>query len=88
MIRKIIADGKAEKDFLKEVERRNGENDKKVSEIVSEIIENVRENGDKAVKEYTLCLTFGNAPKNTLLKNFVCLQKILIILFIIIQLTV
>ncbi len=54
MIRKIIADGKAEIAFLKEVEKRNGETDKKISEIVSEIIENVRENGDKAVKDYTL----------------------------------
>lgn len=53
MIRKIIADGKSEMDFLKEVEKRNGETDKKVTEIVSEIIENVKENGDKAVKEYT-----------------------------------
>lgn len=53
MIRKIIADGKSEIDFLKEVERRNGETDKKVTEIVSEIIENVKENGDSAVKEYT-----------------------------------
>lgn len=53
MIRKIIADGKSEIDFLKEVEKRNGETDKKVTEIVSEIIENVKENGDKAVKEYT-----------------------------------
>lgn len=53
MIRKIIADGKSEIDFLKEVEKRNGETDKKVTDIVSEIIENVKENGDKAVKEYT-----------------------------------
>lgn len=53
MIRKIIADGKSEIDFLKGVERRNGETDKKVTEIVSEIIENVKENGDSAVKEYT-----------------------------------
>lgn len=53
MIRKIIADGKSEIDFLKEVEKRNGETDKKVTEIVSEIIENVKENGDKSVKEYT-----------------------------------
>lgn len=53
MIRKIIADGKSEIEFLKEVEKRNGETDKKVTEIVSEIIENVKENGDKAVKEYT-----------------------------------
>lgn len=54
MIRKIIADGTAEVHFLKEVEKRNGETDKKVSEIVSEIIDNVKENGDKAVKDYTL----------------------------------
>lgn len=53
MIRKIIANGKDEVEFLKEVERRNGETDKKVTEIVSEIIENVRKNGDKAVNEYT-----------------------------------
>ncbi len=54
MIRKIIADGKSEAAFLKEVERRNGETDKKVSGIVAEIIENVKINGDKAVKDYTL----------------------------------
>lgn len=54
MIRKIIADGKCETEFLKEVEKRNGETDKKVTEIVSEIIENVKTNGDKAVRDYTL----------------------------------
>ena len=53
MIRKIIANGKDEVEFLKEVERRNGETDKKVTEIVSEIIENVKNGGDKAVQEYT-----------------------------------
>lgn len=53
MIRKITANGKDEVEFLKEVERRSGETDKKVTEIVSEIIENVKENGDRAVKEYT-----------------------------------
>lgn len=54
MIRKIIADGKAEKAFLEEIDKRNGETDKKVTQIVSEIIENVKQNGDKAVNEYTL----------------------------------
>lgn len=54
MIRKIIANGKDEVAFLKEVEKRNGETDKKVTEIVSEIIDNVKENGDKAVQDYTL----------------------------------
>lgn len=62
MIRKIIADGKAEKEFLCEVEKRNGENDKKVTEIVSDIIENVKQNGDKAVKDYTLKFD-GKLPK-------------------------
>ena len=62
MIRKIIADGKAEKDFLKEVEKRNGETDKKVSEIVSDIIDNVKEKGDDAVKDYTLKFD-GKLPK-------------------------
>lgn len=54
MIQKIIANGTDEKNFLKEVEKRNGEKDKKVGEIVSEIIETVKNGGDKAVKDYTL----------------------------------
>lgn len=54
IIRKIIGDGKSELEFLKEVERRNGETDKKVSEIVADILENVRARGDEAVKDYTL----------------------------------
>jgi len=54
MIRKIIADGKSEAAFFSEVEKRNTETNKKVGEIVQEIIENVRTNGDKAVNEYTL----------------------------------
>lgn len=62
MIRKIIADGTAEKEFLKEVEKRNGETDKKVTEIVSEIISTVKQGGDKAVKDYTLKFD-GKLPK-------------------------
>ncbi|MGN0551758.1 MAG: histidinol dehydrogenase [Oscillospiraceae bacterium] len=54
MIQKIIANGTDEKNFLKEVEKRNGEKDKKVGEIVSEIIETVKNGGDEAVKDYTL----------------------------------
>ena len=54
MIRIITADGKSEKDFLAEVEKRSGEQDRKITEIVSEIIAEVRKNGDKAVKDYTL----------------------------------
>ncbi|MDY2846981.1 MAG: histidinol dehydrogenase [Oscillospiraceae bacterium] len=62
MIRKIIADGKAEKEFLAEVEKRNGETDKKVTEIVSDIINTVKEGGDQAVKDYTLKFV-GKLPK-------------------------
>ncbi len=53
IIRKIIADGTAEEEFFKQVDKRSGETDKKVTAIVSEIIENVKENGDGAVKAYT-----------------------------------
>lgn len=53
-MKKIYANGNDELEFFKELDKRHGETDKKVSETVSEIIENVRENGDKAIKEYTL----------------------------------
>ena len=53
MIRKIIVDGTAEEEFFKQVEERSGETDKKVTAVVSEIIDNVRKNGDEAVKAYT-----------------------------------
>lgn len=53
MIRKIFANGTDENAFFKELEKRNGETDKKVTEIVNGIIEDVRENGDSAVNKYT-----------------------------------
>lgn len=53
VINKIFADGKAEEEFFKQVEKRSGETDKKVTAVVSEIIDNVKENGDSAVKAYT-----------------------------------
>lgn len=53
IIRKIYADGTAEEEFFKQVEKRSGETDKKVTAVVSEIIENVKNNGDSAVKAYT-----------------------------------
>lgn len=53
MIKKIIANGVDEVNFLGEVRKRQGETDKKISDIVSDIIDNVRENGDKAVNAYT-----------------------------------
>ncbi|MCI6583236.1 MAG: histidinol dehydrogenase [Oscillospiraceae bacterium] len=62
MIRKIYANGTDEINFLKELDARNVETDRKVTEVVSEIIENVRKNGDEAVKNYTLKFD-GNLPK-------------------------
>lgn len=53
-MKKIYANGSDELEFFKELDKRHGETNKKVTEAVSEIIQNVRENGDKAVKEYTL----------------------------------
>ena len=62
MIRKIYSNGTDEINFLKELDARNVETDRKVTEVVSEIIENVRKNGDEAVKNYTLKFD-GNLPK-------------------------
>lgn len=52
-MKKIFANGTDEVRFLEELSRRNGETDKKVTEIVSEIIETVQKGGDQAVKDYT-----------------------------------
>ncbi len=53
VIKKIFANGVDEVEFFRQVEQRSGETDKKITAIVSDIIDNVRVNGDKAVKEYT-----------------------------------
>lgn len=53
VIKKIFANGVDEAEFFKQIEQRSGETDKKVTAVVSEIIENVRSNGDSAVKAYT-----------------------------------
>ncbi len=52
MIRKIYADG-SEMEFIKEVEKRSREINTDVEKTVGSIIEEVRENGDKAVRKYT-----------------------------------
>lgn len=54
LVKKIYVNGKDEVEFFKSLEKRSGETDKKVTATVAEIIENVRENGDKAVKDYTV----------------------------------
>lgn len=62
MIKKVKANGKDELEFLKELSDRNIETDKKVTEVVSEIIDDVRKNGDEAVKKYTLKFD-GSTPQ-------------------------
>ncbi|SDB44338.1 histidinol dehydrogenase [Ruminococcaceae bacterium FB2012] len=52
-IKKIYANGVDEEEFFKLVEKRSGETDKKVTAVVSEIIETVKNGGDSAVKAYT-----------------------------------
>ena len=52
-IKKIYANGVDEVEFFKLVEKRSGETDKKVTAVVSEIIETVKNGGDAAVKAYT-----------------------------------
>ena len=53
MIKKIYANGIDEIDFFKKLDERNTETDKKITSIVSEIIDDVRKNGDKSVMSYT-----------------------------------
>jgi histidinol dehydrogenase len=53
VIKKIFANGIDEYEFLKKLESRNSETDKKVTKVVTEIIEDVKENGDNAVMAYT-----------------------------------
>lgn len=64
MITTVIADGKKEYEFIEMLKTRAQNSDKSVVPSVSEIIENVRENGDKAVTEYTVKFD-GKAPLNT-----------------------
>ena len=61
MIRKIKADGVQEVEFLAKLGERNRNTNKDVTETVSEIINNVMMNGDKAVREYTIKFD-GKAP--------------------------
>lgn len=53
-MKKIFANGIDEVAFLKDLNRRAGETNKEVTETVSAIIDNVKNNGDKAIKDYTL----------------------------------
>ena len=62
MITTVIADGKREYEFIEFLKSRAQNSDKDVIPAVSEIIENVKENGDSAVKDYTIKFD-GKAPE-------------------------
>lgn len=64
MITTVTADGSKEYEFIEYLKKRAQNSDKNVIPTVQEIIDNVRENGDAAVKEYTVKFD-GKAPKKT-----------------------
>lgn len=63
MIEIVKADGTTERAFLDQLKNRSGEVDKKVTQAVSEILEQVRCKGDEAVRDYTIKFD-GKAPDN------------------------
>lgn len=60
------ANGKAEYALIENLKKRAGEADQKIVDIVSTIIRNVKENGDDAVREYTVRFD-GSVPKRTVI---------------------
>ena len=54
MITITVADGIAEKELLSSLQKRSGETDKRVTAAVTEILDNVKANGDATVREYTM----------------------------------
>ncbi len=63
-MKKIYCKDGGLQEFLKTLDQRNGETDRKITQIVSEILENVKQNGDKALQEYTLKFD-GKLPQYT-----------------------
>lgn len=62
MITTVTADGKKEYEFIDFLKKRAQNSDKNVIPTVSEILNNVNRNGDKAVEEYTIKFD-GKAPQ-------------------------
>lgn len=54
MLSIIKADGKAEKERLSELRKRSASVDRQVTATVTDILDQVRERGDEAVREYTM----------------------------------
>ncbi|MDD6490425.1 MAG: histidinol dehydrogenase [Clostridia bacterium] len=62
MINIVKADGTSEVEFLSKLRERSRNTNKDVTATVTEIIDNVREHGDEAVREYTIKFD-GKAPE-------------------------
>lgn len=62
------ANGKAEYALIDSLKKRSGETDQKIIDIVSTILKEVKENGDDAVREYTVRFD-GTAPKKTVIEK-------------------
>lgn len=60
------ANGKTEYALIESLKKRSGETDSKIVEIVSSIIQGVKEGGDEAVREYTVRFD-GSVPKKTII---------------------
>lgn len=62
------ANGKAEYALIESLKKRSGETDPKIVDIVTSIINGVREGGDEAVREYTARFD-GSVPKKTVIEK-------------------
>ena len=63
MLKTIIADGTNERQFINDLKKRSAETDRRITEQVSAILEDVRQKGDEAVKAYTLKFDKGLPPQ-------------------------
>lgn len=62
------ANGKAEYALIENLKKRAGETDAKIVDIVTNIINSVKEQGDEAVREFTVRFD-GSAPKKTVIEK-------------------
>ncbi len=62
------ANGKAEYALIENLKKRAGETDSKIVEIVTNIINSVKEQGDEAVREFTARFD-GSVPKKTVIEK-------------------
>ena len=67
MITMVTADGRTEYALLEQLAARSGEVDRKVTAVVTEILDAVRIRGDAAVQEYTARFAGAGAVQGALI---------------------